>query len=260
MNQKGQTRPLLRQALLQHGPKDSEAPHEHAEGQLVLVRAGALSVVTPAGRWLMPSGCVAWVPPALQHGAVYHAQTEGVSFYFDKAWCHQHLPGEIRLVRLSPLLQALLDAISKGSGWTDESLQPYLLVLAHAFSTLPEEALYLPVPRDPRLLKLTTALLTRPDEAAGLETWATRIGMSRRAMMRRFQLETGSTLGQWQQQMRMLMALQWLSAGQSVSSVALELGYQSVSAFIKVFKRHMGQSPGSWQQLSQTRPGSSARP
>ncbi|MDT9001367.1 AraC family transcriptional regulator [Paucibacter sp. APW11] len=248
MNQKGHARPLLKLAPLQHGPNSGEAAHAHAQGQLVLVQAGALSVETAAGRWLMPSGCLGWVPPGQHHGAVYHAQTQGMNYYFDTAWSTQHLPGEIRLVRLSPLLQALLAAINKANTWPDEALRPYLQVLAHAFSAQPEESLYLPMPRDPRLLKLTSALLAQPDDVAGLDAWAARIGMSRRTLMRRFQQETGSTVGHWQQQMRLLLALQWLSAGQSVTSVALEAGYQSVSAFIAVFKRHMGLSPGAWQQ------------
>ena len=43
--------------------------------------------------------------------------------------------------------------------------------------------------------------------------------------------------------MRLLKALQALSLGESVTQVALAVGYQDVSAFIQVFKDAFGDTP-----------------
>jgi AraC-like DNA-binding protein len=40
-----------------------------------------------------------------------------------------------------------------------------------------------------------------------------------------------------------LHALRLLAEGQAVTSVALEVGYQSTSAFISMFKKAMGSTP-----------------
>ena len=45
----------------------------------------------------------------------------------------------------------------------------------------------------------------------------------------------------WQ---RLLAAVEWLASGRPVTQVALDLGYESPSAFIAMFKRHMGDTPG----------------
>ena len=52
------------------------------------------------------------------------------------------------------------------------------------------------------------------------------------------------TFAGWRQQLRLGHALQRLAAGGSVTSVALDTGYASVSAFVSVFRRTFGQTPG----------------
>jgi AraC-like DNA-binding protein len=58
-----------------------------------------------------------------------------------------------------------------------------------------------------------------------------------------FHKETGMTFGKWRQQLRLLHALKELAAGKPVTSVALEVGYESPSAFIAMFRRTLGTTP-----------------
>ena len=51
---------------------------------------------------------------------------------------------------------------------------------------------------------------------------------------------------QWRQQARLLEALRQLASGETVSTVALNLGYESVSAFIFIFRRTLGSTPGQY--------------
>jgi AraC-like DNA-binding protein len=68
--------------------------------------------------------------------------------------------------------------------------------------------------------------------------------MSERSLARLIKAETGMSFGRWRQQLHVIVALQRLSAGMAVQRVAMDLGYESVSAFITMFRKAMGKPPG----------------
>jgi len=53
----------------------------------------------------------------------------------------------------------------------------------------------------------------------------------------------GLTFAAWRQQVRLVDALRRLAEGQAVTNVALDLGYQSPSAFTNMFRRALGRAP-----------------
>jgi AraC-like DNA-binding protein len=59
-----------------------------------------------------------------------------------------------------------------------------------------------------------------------------------------FRAETGVGFAEWRRQCRLHHALKRLGAGESVSTVSAEVGYQNVSSFIAVFKEAFGETPG----------------
>ena len=59
-----------------------------------------------------------------------------------------------------------------------------------------------------------------------------------------FQAQTQLSFREWRQRLRLLAALPLLAQGMSVTRLANELGYDSVSAFIGLFQRHYGKTPG----------------
>ncbi|WLQ17078.1 AraC family transcriptional regulator [Hahella aquimaris] len=100
------------------------------------------------------------------------------------------------------------------------------------------------MPRDKRLLRLSHRLLPAPENNDSLLTLASDIGMSERTLTRKFREETGLSLGQWRQLARLAWALELLAQGVPVTQTALELRYDSVSAFITLFRRYFGKTPG----------------
>jgi AraC-like DNA-binding protein len=83
------------------------------------------------------------------------------------------------------------------------------------------------------------------------------VGASERTLARRFVQETGLGFGQWRQRMRLLLSLDALQAGDSVTQVALAHGYDSPSAFIAAFRSAFFCTPGAL--LRQQDPDASAR-
>lgn len=63
-------------------------------------------------------------------------------------------------------------------------------------------------------------------------------------MARHFRKETGMSFVQWRQQLRILEALRRLGRKEPVTTVAIELGYDSPNAFISMFKKALGHTPG----------------
>ena len=86
-------------------------------------------------------------------------------------------------------------------------------------------------------------LRAHPDDAGLIKSVARRVATSARTLERIFQEETGMTFGRWRQQLRLLQAMRLLAAGRPVTAVALEVGYESPSAFIAMFKRTLGTTP-----------------
>jgi AraC-like DNA-binding protein len=98
-------------------------------------------------------------------------------------------------------------------------------------------------------------LLEAPSEERGLEELASQCGASGRTLARLFRKETGMTFVAWRKQLRLLEAIDLLGQGHSISQVAFEMGYQSTSAFIAMFHRTIGATPGRY--MASRKPGRS---
>lgn len=90
----------------------------------------------------------------------------------------------------------------------------------------PIENLHLPVSDDARIRQLTEGMLSSPADKSTLGQWAQRIGMSERSLSRTLQQQMGMSFGHWRRQLHVMLALQRLTQGESVQTVALDLGYE----------------------------------
>jgi len=82
-----------------------------------------------------------------------------------------------------------------------------------------------------------------PGDTTSLAHLSKHAGASKRTIERLFQSETEMSSGKWRQQLRLLHALKLLALGESVMTVAFEVGYESTSAFIAAFKGLLGKTP-----------------
>ena len=103
--------------------------------------------------------------------------------------------------------------------------------------------LHLPLPASPRLAELARSLIARPDDPRGLDAWARGAAMSTRSFTRRFRAETGLPFAAWRAQLRMLLAIERIAGGASITAIAGELGYSTPSAFSAAFRRVFGTPP-----------------
>lgn len=217
--------------------------HFHQEGLLYAVFSGLASMRTDSGTCTMMPGQVGWLPPSTRHCGHSFGKAEGLFLYLRPNVCGM-MPDTPRVLRMSPLAKAIMMRL----GVTEPPLASYrveqmLTVLVEEIRESDAMELYLPMPREPRLLRIATALQSNPDDDTDLDGWSRSLGMTKRTLIRRFQQETGLSIGQWRQQLRLLKAIQLLAEGNSVTTAALSVGYSSLSAFIASFRQRFGVTP-----------------
>ncbi len=220
------------------------AEHEHSRAQLLHPDNGAVIVNTGAGRWLVPSGHALWIPAGVRHSVDAVGRVEMQSVYV-KPDAVSGLPDHLHVTGITPLMRSLI-AAAVGLGDVDDGdlRAAHLLgALIHEIPHLPERPLGLPLPAHPRINRLARAFLAAPSAHPAIDSWAAQAGMSRRGFTRLFRQETGLSLSAWRQQASVMAALPRLAAGETVTAVALDLGYDSIPAFTTMFGRVMGAPP-----------------
>ncbi|MDL2407068.1 AraC family transcriptional regulator [Rhizobium calliandrae] len=106
----------------------------------------------------------------------------------------------------------------------------------------------------PRLAPAIAAMFADPTRSWKLPDLADLCGMSRATFMRHFQDKLGCSALDLLTDLRMSLAANELKKpAVSTEAVAETVGYQSVSAFRRVFAERMGMTPGEWRRLAHNR-------
>jgi AraC-like DNA-binding protein len=67
--------------------------------------------------------------------------------------------------------------------------------------------------------------------------------MSTRTFEQLIRSETGMSFGRSRQQLGEILAVRWLSGGESIQQVVAQPGYESVPSFVTMFRKMLGNSP-----------------
>ena len=222
----------------------AEVPvHTHRKGQLIIALYGAVICRAENDIWIVPPDCAVWIPGGVPHSA--------------KATWNAHLnylfiePGAVALpercctLAISSLIKELVARLTReGVEYPPESHPARLTrVTLDELATMPQQKLSLPVSSHPKIRAMADALVSQPDDRSTFKAWAKRLALSERSLARLMLRETGLTFGRWRQQLQLIIALRELASGVSVQNVAANLGYESVNAFITMFKKTMGSTP-----------------
>nr|WP_017919976.1 AraC family transcriptional regulator [Burkholderia gladioli] len=99
--------------------------------------------------------------------------------------------------------------------------------------------------RDPRLGRALVALHREPGRNWTVAELAAEAGNSRSVFAERFLAATGMTPLRYLTELRMRLAAQWIARDREpIEAVSYRLGYGSLAAFSRAFKRTIGQPPG----------------
>jgi AraC-like DNA-binding protein len=225
-----------------HMSVPTRAPTWH---KLIYATRGATTVETDGGAWVVPPHRAVWI----RAGVDFRVRMSGVVamrlLYIRPGVRGARLPAEAcSVVNVTPLLRELIvRAVTIGALDARIAEQKRMIgVIFDELRVLNAMPLQLPLPRDPRAARFAAMA----GENLTLDEMLRACGASRRTLERIFREETAMSLGQWLRRQGLLHALRRLAAGEGVNAVALELGYNGASAFIAMFRRELGQTPGQY--------------
>ncbi|MGI5350128.1 AraC family transcriptional regulator [Streptomyces sp. CA-250714] len=224
-------------------PGEEVDAHRHDEHQIVYAGRGVVSVTTEAGTWVAPATRALWIPAGTPHQHRAYGATD------------LHLVGlpveanPLRLDRpavlgVSPLLRELLLVCTGDFRGTGAELGRLRAVLLDQLRHCDQQPVHVPAAEDSRLAAVCGLLCEDPADGRTLAELGAAVGVSERTLTRLYRAEFGMSFPQWRTQLRLHHALRLLAEGTPVTVVAHRCGWASSSAFIDVFRRAFGRTPG----------------
>lgn len=219
-------------------------PHWHARAQFVFAVAGTMRVRTARHVWIVPPTRALWVPAHTVHEIQMYNVVEMRSLYVNDV-AGAGMPSTCVVLNVTPLLKELIvRAVALPADYEEHGDDGLLMrLLMSEVRRLPPCALDLPLPESSDLTRLCERILTDLSARRPCTLDASDMQTSTRTLYRRFLRETGITFARWKQQARLLESIRRLAEGVPVTTVALDLGYESPSAFSTMFRRALGIAP-----------------
>lgn len=250
-----------------HAPNQPIPPHRHDCAQLIHAVSGVMTVETDDGIWVVPPARAVWVPAFVTHSIAMSGHVAIRTIYLDPATAPIE-GSHCCVVNVSPLLRAaILRVIEMEQPILDGSPEARLIeVVRDEIRAAKTAPLHLAMPSDPRAHRVAAVFRADPGDRRSRREWARLAGASERTLERLFHAEVGTSFGKWQQQARLLRALEVLAGDGNVTQAALEVGFETPSAFIAMFRRALGTTPGRYFERKNAddasddrRPSTSAR-
>jgi AraC-like DNA-binding protein len=218
--------------------------HKHNWGQFLYAQKGVLAITTDSFRYICPAEQGIWLPSNVPHEVTTLTDCVLSSLYIDNSETSS-LDNCAHMIQVSALLKMLIIEAVKFTDdydWQGNQGRHFRLVRDLVGSAKKVDT-QLPYPATEKLLHITRHLSLHPDNNQSLEAWGRVVGASSRTLSRDFKKETGLTFSDWRIRLKLQVAIRQLHEGQSVTNVALNLGYETTSAFTFMFRTKLGKAP-----------------
>jgi AraC-like DNA-binding protein len=223
--------------------------HKHRWNQLVYAPSGTLLVIVADNWYVISPEHAIWIPTGVMHATGALQDSELRNLYIADG-LDVSMPPRSRVLSVTPLLRALImelaDVHQKPE---DEAYVKRLEALTlDQLPRQPEFDFHLPWPKSPMLRKMCRELYSNPADTQDLEAWSKKLGTSPRTLTRRFERELGISQREWRLRLRLFKAIDLLETEDNITSIALDLGYNTPSAFTHMFRERMGCTPSDWRR------------
>jgi AraC-like DNA-binding protein len=240
--------PQIRSFSARFSPGHAIESHSHSWSQLVYAREGVIAVESENVCWIVPTSRAIWVPAGQSHSIKMYGRVFLQTVYFEsRPETAIDLP--CAAYEIPPLMRELISFVcQKGIVHSDTDEHRSLIAfLTCQVRKLEPFGLRVPMPSDQRAKRLALLLIDNPGTDRPLADLCEECGTSLRTMQRVFSQELGMPLSRWRNQVIMVHAIQLLASDRTITQVSLELGFESVSAFIFSFRKYFGVSPGQYR-------------
>ncbi|MEV7774355.1 helix-turn-helix transcriptional regulator [Kitasatospora sp. NPDC086791] len=217
--------------------------HRHDDHQIAYAARGVLSITTDAGCWVAPGNRAVWIPAGTVHAHRAHGALE-LHLVGLPATDNPLALDRPTVLAVGPLLRELIVAYTRTPADRGPERARLRAVLLDQLRASPRQPLHLPTPTAPLLRAVCALLDADPADRRTLAELGRAVGAGERTLSRLFRADLGMTFPQWRTQLRLHQALVLLAEGLPVTTVAHRCGWSSASAFIDVFRRAFGHTPG----------------
>lgn len=219
--------------------------HHHPFHQLIYTVHGVVQMSTTQGRWILPPSRALWIPADVEHTLSAKRTAEVRILYIKRKAPAVPKWKDCTVMEVSPLVRELIiECANFPWDYPKSSKEARVAqVLLEQLASLPMSPVNLPMPKDSRALKVAQLVLEDPSNRSTLSELASKTGSTPRTIERIFKSETFMSFGAWRLRQRLMVALELLAEGDSVTNVALATGYESPSSFIASFRTMFGVTP-----------------
>lgn len=221
-----------------------EAPlHSHHLGQLVFALKGGATCEAVDAVWMVPPRQAVWIPADAPHSIQATANAQLCYLFIQQGAAP--LPDRCCTFAVSPLMRELALHITT-QPWDYDMAGPTgrkAQVVLDELAEMEPGGLHVPISSDQRMRHMANMLARDPADRRTLADWSESLAMSERTLARLVHRETGLSFGRWRQQWQVIAAMYQLAGGDSVQAVSGRLGYESVSAFVTMFRKVVGKPP-----------------
>ena len=235
--------------------------HVHSWHQIIFPMSGLLQTTLQhkgqneeiQDSFIVPHNGILYIPAHSKHKSVALSETQFMAIYLNPNHSSKtaiNYPDLQKSCLVSPLLKAVVLALfDKEFGkQSDEMLTNLLRVLRDQIKVAEGYEIPLLIPKDRRLLDIFKQLQKQPDLTLTLTDWALKVGASQRTLSRLCAKQFNQSFSLWRQNIRLVLSLQLLEKQMPIQNIALDLGYQSDSAYIYAFKGLFRKTPSQYRK------------
>ncbi|MDE1191283.1 MAG: AraC family transcriptional regulator [Arachidicoccus sp.] len=243
--------------VLTKGNKIDLPSHTHHKAQFSYAEGDATFIITKDKEFMLPARHYAWIPSGMEHRLLYKYRTHAIyTFYIPQSL----LPDTDFYNRIGvyPVTSLLLEMILYSANWTGDILAnslgyEFVSTLVKLLPELHSQSLpfALPTTTNPRMQEILKYIQAHLHVKLTLEFISKKFNYSERTFSRSFQILLGTSFFQYMKMARIIRAMEFLlRTEKSVSEIAFETGYESISAFSNTFHSLAGMRPSDFRALN----------
>lgn len=240
-----------------HEKVERELPfHQHKKGQLTYTEGGIAYLYTKDKTYFIPARHYIWVPKGLVHflrlrhpatvirNLYFYAEDDNRDTFYSK-------------LGIYPVNNLLLEMIAYSERWNgdicpDHSAYQFLAAIKNILPEInsQELSIMLPTTENKRMKSILEYINKHVSDVLTLENVSSNFALSERTLSRLFQSTISISFLQYLKQLRIVKAIEMLlQTDKSISEIAYESGYNSISAFSNTFYQLIHVRPTEFQKL-----------
>lgn len=230
--------------------------HKHIKGQLTYVEGGVIFLYANDKSYFIPARHYLWIPAGVEHHLQHRYRAAIVrNIYFDTA------PEEnnpfFDHIGIYPVNSLLLEMLKFSEHWNGDIFPGtheygFLNTIQNILPTISKHPLPIVVPTtdNERLRPVLWYIHQHLADDLTLEVIAAATGFSERTLSRVFQASLDISFFQYLKLVRITKAMEkLLESDLTISEIAYEVGYDSISSFSNTFFKMTGRRPSTFKEL-----------